>query len=180
MEVPFTSDTIPSGGGTDDGQGAGKVSLSAIATSPDGSDVTTTFREATATTATGGFSGSVKRMPTTLEFEYADGSDLSGEQKPDDGETSASVSTGDIPFQRFDVTVPGAVAGQQILWSGVVDPARTASLRVWNATAAEWVEIASAPGATEGETRLGGQAAAGVRRRHHGPRCGGRHRPVRR
>lgn len=156
-EIPFTSDSIPGGGGTGEEQGEGSVALSAIATSPDGSDVTTTFREATATTATGGFTGSVAKIPSTLEFAYDDRSDLSGKQKPDDGDLSASVSTADIPFQRFDVTVPGAVAGQQVLWSGVVDPARAASLRVWNATEARWVEIAQARGVTEGETVLRGK-----------------------
>lgn len=156
-EIAFTSDSIPEGGGTGEEQGEGTVALSAIATSPDGSDVTTTFREATATTATGGFTGSVPKVPSTLEFTYDDRADLSGVQKPDDGDVSASVSTADIPFQRFDVTVPGVVAGQQVLWSGVVDPARAASLRVWNATEARWVEIAQARGATEGETVLRGK-----------------------
>ncbi len=153
-EVPFTSDTIPRGGGTDDGQGEGTVSLSAIATSPDGSDVTTTFREATASVADGGVTGVVRKIPTTLEFDYTEEAAVEGRQKPDDGTTSATPSTGEIPFQRYDVGVPATVDGQQVVWSGVADPARSVSLRVWNAGTQQWAELASARGATEGETVL--------------------------
>ena len=153
-QVDFTSDAIPTGDGTGSEQGKGKVSLSAIATSPDGSDVTTTFREATATSAGGGFSGVVRRLPETLEFEYDEAGQVDGLQKPDDGETSASPTSGDIPFQRFDVEVPDAVEGQQAVWSGVADPARSVSLLAWNTSSLTWVELATARGATEGDTVL--------------------------
>jgi hypothetical protein len=158
--VDFTSDSIPSGGGTDTGQGEGKVSLSAIATSPDGSDVITTFREATATSADGGFSGVVRRLPTTLDFEYDDAGQVGGEQKPDDGQTTSSPTSGDIPFQRFDVEVGDAVDGQQAVWSGVVDPARSVSLLAWNTATQKWVELATARGATEGDIVLNGELRA--------------------
>ncbi len=155
-ELPFTSDTIPTGGGTGDGQDEGTVTLSAIATSPDGSDVTTTFREASASVADGGVQGVVRTLPTTLEFEYAEGGSIEGRQKPDDGATTASPSSGDIPFQRYDIEAGPAVEGQQVVWSGVVDPARQASLYAWNTSSLTWVELAAARGATEGETVLNG------------------------
>ena len=83
--VTFESDKIPTGGGTDVGQGDGTVSLSAIATSPDGSDVTTTFREAEATVADGGFQGVVAKLPTTLEFEHTEAAPMTGSAMPSDG-----------------------------------------------------------------------------------------------
>ncbi|UMG91149.1 LamG-like jellyroll fold domain-containing protein [Nocardioides sp. TF02-7] len=155
-EIPFTSATIPTGGGTDDGQGGGSVSLSAIADSPDGSDVTTTFREATASVAEDGFQGVVRRVPTSLEFEYDEGGEVPGAQEPDDGETTASPTSGDIPFQRFDVEVDGAAAGRRVVWSGTVDPARSVALRAWRTDTERWVELASARGNAEGETVLAG------------------------
>jgi hypothetical protein len=67
--------------------------------------VTTTFRETAAGVADGGVSGVVRKIPTTLEIEYAEDGAVDGLQKPDDGTTSASPTTGDVPFQRFDVAV---------------------------------------------------------------------------
>lgn len=156
FEVPFTSDTIPTGGGTDQGEGEGVVQLSAIATSPDGSDVTTTFREARADIAEGGVQGVVTAPPTTLDFAYSDGETLTGAQTPDDAASTKSPSSGDIPFQRYDVEVGPAVSGQQVVWKGVVDPERAVSLRAWNATEARWVEIAAARGVRDGDTVLNG------------------------
>ncbi|HVK28008.1 MAG TPA: Ig-like domain repeat protein, partial [Nocardioides sp.] len=156
FEVPFTSDAIPTGGGTDQGEGKGVVQLSAIATSPDGSDVTTTFREATATVAQGGVQGVVTAPPTTLEFEYADGETLAGRQTPDDDVTTKSPSSGDLPFQRYDVEVGPAVTGQQVVWKGVVDPERAVSLRAWSTATSSWVELATARGVVDGDTVLNG------------------------
>lgn len=160
FEVAFTSDSIPTGGGTDQGEGRGTVQLSAIATSPDGSDVTTTFREADARVAGGGVQGVLKALPTTLDFEYDDAEDLAGRQTPDDGTATASPTSGDIPFQRFDVEVGAAVTGQRVVWKGVVDPQRAVSLRAWSTAASAWVEIASARGAAEGDTVLAGLVRA--------------------
>ncbi|HWJ08909.1 MAG TPA: LamG-like jellyroll fold domain-containing protein, partial [Nocardioides sp.] len=156
LEIPFTSDAIPTGGGTDQGEGKGVVQLSAIATSPDGGDVTTTFREATATVADGGVQGVLDALPTTLEFEYADGETLEDEQAPDDGATTKSPSSGDIPFQRFDVEVGAAVQGQQVVWKGAVDPERAVSLRAWSTATSSWVELATARGVRDGDTVLNG------------------------
>ena len=154
--VSFTSDTIPTGGGTETGQGDGKVTLSAIATSPDGSDVTTTFREARATVAEDGFQGVVKDLPTSLEFEHEGNEELTGKAMPEDEDLFTSPTSGDLPFQRFDVEVGEFVSGQQVVWKGSVDPARSVTLLVWNATAARWIELGTARGAAEGDTVLNG------------------------
>ncbi len=156
FEVPFTSDAIPTGGGTDQGEGNGVVQLSAIATSPDGSDVTTTFREATATVAEGGVQGVVTAVPTTLDFTYEEGASLEGEQAPDDDASTRSPSSGDIPFQRYDVEVGPAVTGQQVVWKGAVDPERAVSLRAWSTATSSWVQLATARGVRDGDTVLNG------------------------
>lgn len=162
FEVPFTSDAIPTGGGTDQGEGNGVVQLSAIATSPDGSDVTTTFREATATVADGGVQGVLTAVPTTLDFEYAEGEALEGEQAPDDDASTRSPSSGDIPFQRYDVEVGPAVQGQQVVWKGAVDPERAVSLRAWSTSTSSWVELATARGVRDGDTVLNGVVRASM------------------
>ncbi|MBM7516560.1 LamG-like jellyroll fold domain-containing protein [Nocardioides nitrophenolicus] len=152
--IPFESDTIPTGGGTGAGEGKGVVQLSAIATSPDGGEVTTTFREATATVADGGVQGVVKKVPTTLEFEHEQEQPITGRLVPDDEEATSSATSGDLPFQRFDVEVGPAVTGQQVVWKGVVDPERSVTLRAWNAETAAWVVLATARGVQDGDTVL--------------------------
>lgn len=154
-EVGFTSADIPVDGGTDTGQGRGKVTLSTIARASDGGDVTSTFKQATAASAEGGFQGVVAVLPTALEFTYTDGSPISGALAPD-GETVDSPSTGQIPFQRYELAVPTYVEGQEIVWSGIVDPERSATLRAWNPTLQQWVRLATSRGTAEGDTTLAG------------------------
>ncbi|MEO3742553.1 LamG-like jellyroll fold domain-containing protein [Plantactinospora sp. B5E13] len=151
--VTFTSDAIPTSGGTDVGQGGGRVTLSAIAHNPDGGPVTTTFRQATPSVPVGGFQGVVPVMPATLDFSYTQGGQIGASPRPD-GTVANSPSTGNIPFQRFDVQVPASGERRQILWNGVVDPERAVSLHAWNATAQTWTELATARGQAEGDTTL--------------------------
>ncbi|MDM4762276.1 Ig-like domain repeat protein [Galbitalea sp. SE-J8] len=154
--IPFTSSSIPIGGGTDTGQGHGTVSLSAAATDPDGGQVTTTFERAMASVASGGFQGIVPVVPSALEFPYTDGSALTGEQVAD-GDTTGSVASHDeIPFQRFDVTVPASGDDRRVQWSGTVDPERTATVRAWSVEKDAWVELASTRGTSGGDTVLVG------------------------
>jgi hypothetical protein len=155
-EIPFTSAGIPTGGGTDSDQERGSVSLSAIADSADGSDVTTTFRAADATVAEDGFQGVVTAMPTTLEFAHTQAVRIDGRQLPEDGATADSASSRHLPFQRYDVDV-AAAPGQRIVWSGVADPARTVVLHAWDAAAGRWVEIAESHGSETGDTVLSGR-----------------------
>jgi hypothetical protein len=152
--IPFESDAIPAGGGTDAGAGRGRIELSAIATSPDGSDVTTTFRAATASVADGGVQGVIHELPTTLDFDYESGRQIAGKQTPDDEKASASATTGDTPFQRYDVRVGPAVTGQQVVWKGVVDPARSVTLHAWNTQTHTWAELATARGVRDADTVL--------------------------
>lgn len=154
-EVGFTSADIPTGGGTDTGQGEGTVTLSTIARATDGGDVTTTFKQASATSAEGGTQGVVPVLPTTLDFTYTQGAAIGGAVEPD-GETADSPSTGQIPFQRFELDVPSYVEGQEVVWSGVVDPERAATLRAWNPTLQQWVELATSRGTADGDTTLAG------------------------
>ncbi len=109
-ESTFTSSNIPAGDGTDTSQGQGRVSLSTVARGTGGGDVTTTFKRAEIVSAEGGHQGVVPVLPTTLTFPYEDGVPISGAMTPD-GETLASASTGNIPFQRYDLEVPGARRG---------------------------------------------------------------------
>lgn len=154
--VDFTSAGIPTGGGTDSGEGEGEVTLSAIADSPDGSDVTTTFREADADVAEEGFGGVVTELPTTLEFDYDEESVIDGEQVAD-GETTDSASTKHLPFQRYDVEVSGAVSGQRVVWTGVADPQRAVRLYAWDATTSQWTQVAESRGSETGDTTVSGR-----------------------
>lgn len=154
-DVPFTSTAIPTGGGAQSGQGSGRVTLSAVATAPDGSDVTTTFKQAAATPAQGGFQGVVPVLPTALDFTYTEGEQLTGTFAPDETVVD-SRSTGQIPFQRFDVPMASVKDGQEIVWTGVVDPERSVTLRVWSTAAKAWVTLGSARGSAEGDTTLSG------------------------
>ncbi|MGC5165795.1 LamG-like jellyroll fold domain-containing protein [Luteimicrobium sp. DT211] len=154
--VPFTSSTIPTGGGTDTGQGGGKVTLSAIAHAPDGGEVTTTFKQAQASLASGGFQGTVPVVPSALDFTYDDAGTVDGQQA-EDGKTATSPSSHEgMPFQRFDVSVPSYDDDRHVRWSGVVDPERSVSLRVWDTASTSWKEIATARGASDGDTALEG------------------------
>ena len=155
--VPFTSEVMPTGGGTETGQGSGTVTLSAIATSPTGGDVTTTFHEAEVTSAGAGFQGVIDAIPATLEFEYRDGEDISGTQEPDgDLVTGPTADNRALVFQRYDVVVPETAGSREVVWSGVVDPQRSASLWAWHESREEWVELTSGRGRAEGDTMLRG------------------------
>ncbi|GAA4846371.1 hypothetical protein GCM10023221_26130 [Luteimicrobium xylanilyticum] len=154
--VPFTSSAIPTGGGTDTGQGGGKVTLSAVANAPDGGKVTTTFKEAQASIASGGVQGTVPVVPSALDFTYDDAGTVTGQQA-EDGKTAASPSSHEgMPFQRFEVKVPAYDDDRHVRWSGLVDPERSVSLRVWDTASSSWKEIATARGASDGATALEG------------------------
>ncbi|MGO1885506.1 MAG: S-layer homology domain-containing protein, partial [Citricoccus sp.] len=152
--VAFTSGSIPVGGGTDTGQGSGKVTLSARAVNPDGGDVTTTFHAGQAAVAEGGVQGLVEQTPTTLEFDYTEEAALDG------AGDSLSAEPGQIAFQRFDVPVGEASEDQSVRWAGTVDPARQVNLRVWNHGDESWDELASGRGLNESELVLNGELEA--------------------
>ncbi|VXC05774.1 LamG-like jellyroll fold domain-containing protein [Citricoccus sp. K5] len=152
--VTFTSGSIPVGGGTETGQGNGKVSLSARAVNPDGGDVTTTFYRGRADVAQGGFQGLVDGTPTTLEFDYTEDTELEG------AGDSLSATAGQMPFQRFDVEVGEAAEDQSVRWAGTVDPSRQVNLLLWNTEDESWDELATGRGLNESELVLSGALGA--------------------
>lgn len=154
-EIHFTSDDLPMPGTSGTNQGNGTVRLSAVATDPDDKDVTVTFRKANAQAAEGGVQGVVQSAPTSLEFTYTDEASVNGTLVPDD-KTADSTSTSDVPFQRFDITAAGTSNGRRIDWSGVVDPERIVSLRVWNLVKSQWDVIGETRGSADGQTSISG------------------------
>lgn len=161
--IEFTSADIPSPGGTQTDQGAGSATLSAIATNPSGRDVTTTFSEARVVVAEGGRQGVLADLPTTRDFTGRTEEPVTDALRPGDGSLLESPATDGIPFQQLDV--PAAdVADQQLIWTGVVDPAREAVLRAWNGQA--WEELGRTRGNAQGEVRLVAEVTA--RHRHQG------------
>lgn len=148
--VTFTSGSIPVGGGTETGQGEGRVTLSARAVNPDGGDVTTTFNAGRTATAEGGFQGLVSQTPTALEFEYSDHAELEG------AGDSLTAEPGSFPFQRFDVEVGANAEDQSVRWAGTADPNREVNLLVWNHATEEWDEVAAGRGLQESELVLSG------------------------
>ena len=159
--IPFTSASIPAGGGTDVGQGAGSVTLSAIATGA-GDQVTTTFREADISTVSGGVQGTVTESPARLGLDFTaevdDLTEITGALTPGDGELVETPASGsNYPFQRFDVELSNSEPGQQVLWSGQVDPSRTAKLWIWDEQRSKWVMVDVAAGLADADTSLQGE-----------------------
>src|SRR5699024_3563224 len=131
--INFTSGNIPEGGGTDTGQGDGRVTLSAIADNTSGGDVATTFTNGATSTPECGFQGVVSDLPESLDCEYEEGSEISGGLKPGDDENAQAASTQQMPFQRFDVALPEDGSEEnQLVWKGQIDPNRSARLLAWN------------------------------------------------
>ncbi|WP_250505024.1 LamG-like jellyroll fold domain-containing protein [Bowdeniella massiliensis] len=160
--IPFTSEAMPTGGGIDTGQGQGTVTLSAIASNPHGGDVTTTFNEADISLARDGFQGVIPAIPETLDFDYTDGKELSGEHGPDGNLLESPVASDRrLVFQRFDVPVEPGATHRDVVWNGLADPQRSVSLWAWHDERAEWVKLTSARGAAEGDTHLRGSLRDG-------------------
>ncbi len=155
--VEFTSANIPASGGTETGQAKGSVTLSAVATNPSGGDVVTTFRRAEAVAAPSGEQGALAALPTTLEFAGEDVEVIEQAQLPGDGISTSSPSAKGLSYQRFDVPA-GAGAGQEVSWTGTVDPTREVVLRLWNGT--KWVAVDRARGTATGEVTLRGDVLA--------------------
>lgn len=157
--IPFTSLRIPLAGGTDTAQEKGAAVLSATASSVVDSDITTTFKEARVTDASGGVQGTIDQSLANLGLNFdADATELSkisGSLTAGDDEVQRSAASHDAtPFQRFDIELPNADQGQQLLWSGEADPARTVKLWAWDNEADAWSTVAKSRGTTDADTRL--------------------------
>ncbi|GGD30880.1 hypothetical protein GCM10007231_33000 [Nocardioides daphniae] len=150
--VEFTSANIPTSGGTETGQARGEVTLSAIATNPSGGDVTTTFRRGEVVTAEGGTQGTLDAIPTTVDFTTPDAAPITGDLVPGDSLLVDSPSARALSYQRFDLEVGSAADGEEVTWTGTVDPTRSAVLRLWNGT--KWVVATEARGVANGATVL--------------------------
>ncbi|WP_366914069.1 LamG-like jellyroll fold domain-containing protein [Nocardioides sp.] len=151
--VPFTSAAIPAATAAGTDQGSGKVTLSAVGTSPTGGKVTTTFKVAEASVADGGETGTIASIPSTLAFSSTATKPLSGAQAFD-GTTVASLKSHDqLPYQKFDVAVPAGDV-RHVRWAGTVDPARALTLYAWDTSELAWKQLATARGNAAGLTQL--------------------------
>lgn len=157
--IPFTSLSIPLAGGTATDLQRNGAHLSAGATSVTGGSVTTAFSKAALTNASGGVQGTIDRSPSLLGLDFD--ADVKDREKigqvlepGDDKLAKSPASHSAIPFQRFDVDLPHAGRGQQLLWSGRVDPARLARLWAWDAQASVWSLLAESRGVADADTRM--------------------------
>lgn len=158
--VPFSSAAIPLASGTDTTQAKGSVTLSALASSADKGELSTRFVQAIPNLPTGGFTGSIATVPSTLDFSYSDGANFTADQLSASDPMASPSSHNLMPFQRFDVAVGTADADRMVRWSGVVDPQRAVTLYVWNAGSSAWVKLDDAAGVADGEVVLSGTAPA--------------------
>lgn len=113
--------------------------------------------------ATGGFQGTVERLPDTLAFPFAQGAVVAGPLLRGDGVLASSPSATGIPFQRIDLPTTEAVRGV-VTWEGRVDPARSVSLRAWDGRA--WEPLDSSRGRADAIVTLAG--TVGPRHLHDG------------
>jgi hypothetical protein len=132
-------------------QGTQAITLSAPAAEA------VTFTEETVALPTGGFSGTIGALPTSLSFSYARGATLSDPLRPGDGTLAATVATGRIPFQRYEIAAASAT-DSALVWRGTADPARLVRLWAWNRASSAWEAVASGRGVAEGQLSLRGQA----------------------
>lgn len=155
----FTSANLPVGEGTDSTPEGDGVTIAARAVNPGGEDVTTTFTKADVDVAQGGTQGSFTEIPDTLDFDAADAAEFDTVLKPGTGAQVESVNTGDMPFQRFDLTLANKDAeSHDLVWSGTIDPKRTARLYAWNVKTSAWQLLADATGAADKPVTLSAEA----------------------
>ena len=163
-EATFTSATIPAAGGTDQASGSGTAQLTARATSPTGEDLRTTFLAGEISSARGTQQGVIDpadvaddgsvAADVTLQDPKKSGDELA----PGDGKDVDAPVTAKVPALRTDI--PFTEAGQQVSWTGQVDPARAVSLLLLNAETGRYEVVDTARGSSEGETSLLAPATA--------------------
>ncbi|WP_300265430.1 LamG-like jellyroll fold domain-containing protein [Microbacterium sp.] len=156
--IPFTSLRIPLPGGTETRPEDNAAVLSATATGVADS-ITTTFTEARLTEAPAGVQGTISVSLAELDLDFADEADdvtaISGGLAPGDDEMTKSPASHDaFPFQRFDIDLPNAERGQQLLWSGQADPTRIVKLWAWDQTSESWSLVDESRGVADGDTHL--------------------------
>lgn len=155
MSVPFESGTILEQGGTETAVGEGEAELSARANNPTGGRYETTFYEGETTEAGTSFQGlTTSGIPSTLDFDYTDKSDV------ELGQVSPSATEGQVAFQRFDFAADGDSTDQSIRWSGSVDPERGVKILVWNTETQAWEEAAYGRGKADSDINLAAPVSA--------------------
>lgn len=146
-EVHFTSASIPDVPAeltaTVEGDSA---TLSALIPGEDGTQLDASFTQAEVVVPATAYQGTARAVPTQLDV----GSDTSviavRRLQPGDGRSVATPASGDVVFQRYDLTVPASEQRPTLRWEGVIDPARLVSLRVWQPAEQRWVVLTSARG----------------------------------
>ncbi|MFC0672960.1 LamG-like jellyroll fold domain-containing protein [Brachybacterium hainanense] len=160
----FTSAELPVPGGIAQSSGRKTAHLTARATSPSGGDLRTTFREGDVSAARSAQQGVLD--PTDLADDGSIAADVVLQEPqevrdalaPGDGADQDSPVTAKIPALRADIPATGA--GQEVRWSGQVDPARSVSLLLLDEETGRYEVVDTARGTSEGVTRLRATAAA--------------------
>jgi hypothetical protein len=152
--VEFSSVSIPEIPSALDSTVEGdSAELSATLGGEQGVPVTATFTQADVVLPTSGYQGTAAEVPTRLDVAGDPVTRIRSLQ-PFDSRSIDTPSSGDVVFQRYDLQVGAEASNPVLRWEGVIDPARTVSLRAWDTRAEEWVVLTSARGRTEGNTVL--------------------------
>ncbi|GAB4094618.1 hypothetical protein GCM10028787_00930 [Brachybacterium horti] len=160
----FTSTSIPTAGGTEQSSGRGSAQLTARSTSPTGEDLRTTFLAGEISSATGTRQGVIEAADVAEDGSVAgdvtlqDGKKTGEKLAPGDGKDLDSPVTAKVPALRTEI--PFTEAGQQVAWSGQVDPARSVSLLLLNPETGRYEVADTARGSSEGDTELLASATA--------------------
>lgn len=152
--VEFTSVSIPEVPSALDSEVDGSsAELSATLAGEPGVPMTATFTEADVVLPTAGIQGTASAVPTRLDVAGDPVTKIRSLQ-PFDSRTIDTPSSGDVVFQRYDLAVGTPEETPVLRWEGVIDPARTVSLRAWSTESEEWVVLSSARGLADGNTVL--------------------------
>ncbi|WP_244931960.1 Ig-like domain repeat protein [Nocardioides sp. W7] len=152
--VEFTSVSIPEIPSALDSTVEGEsAELSATLGGEEGVPMTATFTQADVVLPMVGYQGTAAEVPTRLDVAGDPVTRIRSLQ-PFDSRTIDTPSSGDVVFQRYDLAVGTDATAPVLRWEGVIDPARTVSLRAWDTRDEEWVVLTSARGRTDGNTVL--------------------------
>ncbi|MFS3128426.1 Ig-like domain repeat protein [Nocardioides sp. Bht2] len=129
------------------------ATLTSVIHGEEGVDVTAEFTEAEIVLPEAGYQGKASAVPTQLDVAGDPVTRVESLQ-PFDSRTIETPSAKGVVFQRYDVAVPSGAEAPVLRWEGVIDPARTAALRVWNRNTDEWNVLTSTRGSEAGSTVL--------------------------
>ncbi|WP_110207387.1 Ig-like domain repeat protein [Nocardioides daejeonensis] len=127
--------------------------LSSLVNGESGVDLKTTFTRADILLPTQGYQGKADSVPTQLDVAGDPVTKLRSLQ-PFDQRTIDTASAKGVVFQRYDIEIGEADEKPVLRWEGVIDPTRTASLRVWNLRSETWEVLTSGRGSETAATVL--------------------------